>query len=245
MVDLSQVTPGYASHKPAVQAMKTGPTLLLTRPLAQSTTFLEQCTIRLGRPIKSVISPILRIEPIGDPLNWPATHTIVVTSSNAVRRLADSLNGRAVAAVGEATAKLAREYGADAKCLGETADAFLKRADQLSSPVLVARGVHTRIDLASALSTRGISAESVIVYDQIEELLSPEALALLAGSQPVAVPVFSPRSAALLGAYPNNAPLTVLAISTAVADAWPGHAEIKVALRPDADEMCDLVTEVL
>lgn len=245
MVDHSQVTPGYASHKQAVHVMKTVPTLLLTRPVAQSAAFLEICTTRLQTPIPAVISPILRIVPVGDALELPGSSTIVVTSANAVRCLADGLQGRKVATVGEATAKLAKSFGANATCLGETVDAFLSCADVLDPPVLVARGVHARIDLASALKAKGIPAKDAIIYDQIAEPLSSEALALLAGSNRVVAPVFSPRSAALLGEYPIDAPLQVLAISAAAAASWPGTAEIKVAARPDAAAMCDLVTKVL
>jgi uroporphyrinogen-III synthase len=245
VVDLSQVTLGYAPYKQAVQVMITGPTLLLTRPLAQSTAFLEDCRVRLDRPFPAVISPVLKVIPVGDVLDLCDSGTIVVTSANAVRCLADALKGKNVATVGEATAELAASFGAIANCLGETADAFLSRAHELSSPVLVARGVHARVDLAEALTTKGIPAKNAVIYDQIEKPLSSEALALLASSQPVIAPVFSPRSASLLGAYPINAPLTVLAMSAAVAKAWPIKAEIKVAERPDAVAMCDLVTELL
>ena len=147
--------------------------------------------------------------------------------------------------VGVATAELAISFGARATCLGETAEALLGRTDQLTSPVLVARGVHNRFDLAAALNTRGINAIERTVYDQLAEPLSSDALNLLSGSRPVVAPIFSPRSATLLGEYPVRAPLTVLAISAAVADAWPSATNIRVATRPDAEAMCDLVTAVL
>lgn len=225
--------------------MNTGPTLILTRPLAQSVKFLETCQARSGRSIPAVISPVLRIAPISDALDLPDVATIVVTSSNAVLCLGDRLQGRTVMTVGVATAELAISFGARATCLGETAEALLGRTDQLTSPVLVARGVHNRFDLAAALNTRGINAIERTVYDQLAEPLSSDALNLLSGSRPVVAPIFSPRSATLLGEYPVRAPLTVLAISAAVADAWPSATNIRVATRPDAEAMCDLVTAVL
>ncbi len=224
--------------------MTAGPILLLTRPTAQSQDFLNLCERRLDRPVTAVISPIMKIEKTGEPWNLDGA-TLVVTSANAVRALSGAIKGRSVVTVGEATADLARANGAVAQCLGETADAFLAQADSLIPPVVVARGVHARLDLAEALISRGTDARSVTVYDQIAAPLSEEARDLLSGTRSVVAPVFSPRSAILLAAHSITAPLEICAISAAVAQAWTGPGRVRVADHPTAEAMCDLVTTAL
>ena len=134
--------------------MSPDPVLLLTRPLAQSESFLEQCATRIGRAVPSVISPVLRIVPLDETPDLSGA-SLVVTSPNAVRILSEQLKDRDVKTVGHATAELARGYGAIAECLGETAEALLERAMDIEAPIVVVRGVHARLDLASELKARG------------------------------------------------------------------------------------------
>ena len=244
MVDAREVTPGHAPYKEGLFEMSAGPTLLLTRPMAQSQSFQEQCTAHLERPISAVVSPVIDIRPVtGEPDLSGAT--LVVTSSNAVHAISKQLNGRRVAAVGQATAELAASFGAVAECMGETVDELLEKSQCLTSPIVVARGVHARLDLTAELTRRGHSARAVTVYDQAMKPLSLEARALLLGSHPVIAPVFSPRSAALLSKAEILAPIKVLAISKNAADAWRGPGEILIAKRPTAQSMCELVAQVV
>ena len=222
-----------------------GPTLLLTRPEAQSTSFLADCERRLGRRIPAVISPVLDIIRVAEPPDLNAFASIVVASGNAVRQLGDTLEGRIVLTVGEATAALARGFGARAKALGETAETFLERIGDVTFPAIVCRGRHVRCNLADRLSAEGVTTVDVVLYDQVPRPLSRAGHALLAGRSPVVAPVFSPRSAELLSCYAAAAPVIVLAISTAARAAWQGDAEIRVAEHPTAESMCDLVVEAL
>ncbi|MYA89959.1 MAG: uroporphyrinogen-III synthase [Boseongicola sp. SB0662_bin_57] len=222
-----------------------GPTLLLTRPEAQSASFLADCERRLGQRIPAVISPVMDIIPVAEPPDLNEFATIVAASGNAVRQLGDSLEGRIVLTVGEATAGLARGFGARAKALGETAESFLERIGEVAFPVIVCRGRHARCNLAERLSAQGANAVDVVLYDQAPRPLSRAAHALLAGSSPVLAPVFSPRSARLLSCHSATAPVMVLAISEAARAAWRGDAEFRVARHPTADSMCDLVVEAL
>lgn len=223
---------------------ETPPTLLLTRPKPQSEAFLVACEAMLDRRLSAVISPLLRIEPMGDVPDLTAFDTIIVTSGNGVERLKDHLAGRYVVTVGEKTAALAREHGAEAVALGENIAAFLGNADQIRGGALLCRGVHSRGDIVQSLTDRGIKAEEVILYDQVGQALSAAALQLLSGDAHVIAPVFSPRSAKLLSAYTFTAPLSVLAISDATKDAWEGTGEVRVAVRPDAESMLHLVRTV-
>lgn len=218
------------------------PTLLLTRPEAQSLVFLEQCEALAGRKLPAVISPILRIEAIGELPRLDDYATLIFTSGNGVRCLAEraDLKGRKVRTVGNRTADLARSFGADAKALGDDSEAFVKAA-RLKGPVLLCRGTHGRGDLIGQLRARGIQIEEAVIYDQVEQQLSPAAKLLLAGNSPVLVPVFSPRSAGLLAQHtPIKAPVTLLAISANAADAWTGPGRILIAKTPTADSLCAL-----
>lgn len=222
-----------------------GPTLLLTRPEAQSTSFLADCERRLGRRIPTVISPVIDIIPVAEPPDLNEFATIVAASGNAVRQLGDILEGRIVLTVGEATATLARGFGARAKALGETAESFLEHVEEIGFPAIVCRGRHARCNLADRLSAQGVTTSDLVLYDQAPRPLSRAAHALLAGSLPVVAPVFSPRSAELLSRQAAAAPLIVLAISKAARAAWRGDAEFRVARHPTAESMCDLVVEAL
>ena len=222
-----------------------GPTLLLTRPEAQSTSFLASCERRLGQRIPAVISPVMDIIPVAGPPDLNEFATIVAASGNAVRLLGDGLEGRIVLTVGEATAALARGFGAQAKALGETAESFLERIEEVTFPAIVCRGRHARCNLAERLSAQGVTTADAVLYDQVPRPLSRAAHALLAGSAPVVAPVFSPRSARLLSCHPATAPVIVLAISGAARAAWRGDAEFRVARHPTAESMCDLVVDVL
>lgn len=224
--------------------MSTAPLLLLTRPQSQSEAFLARCEARLGRTISNVITPVMEIQALGG--NWDlSAETLVITSSNGVRLLGERLNGRSVATVGEATAERARRFGARAECLGRTAEAFLEKSALLKPPVLVCRGRHARRDLASDLAARGIPARALTLYDQVERRLTASEQSLLKGKTPLIAPLFSPRSASLLSAYEISAPITPVALSPAVAEAWRGPGAMKTAEVPTAEAICDLVTAFL
>lgn len=222
-------------------------TLLLVRPAARSAEFLALCEARAGRRIPAVISPVMRIVPEGAIPDLAAYRTVVLTSASAVGRLAEDslLAGRRVATVGEATAALARRHGADAACLGEDVEDFLRGALP-EAPAIHCRGAHTRGDLARRLGELGVPCDEAVIYDQVSEPLTPAARQLLGGNAPVILPLFSPRSAALASrASPITAPMIIPAISRATAQAWSGPGVIRVAEEPTAESMCSLTIDAL
>lgn len=223
--------------------MVSQPTLLLTRPEPQSRAFLADCEKGLGKGIPALISPIIGIEDLGEVPDLAQFRAIVVTSGNGVRRLGSRLAGRTVYAVGEATAALARDHGARATALGMDVEGFLASADTVEGPVLYCRGRHSRGELARRLAERGVAVQEAVLYDQVPLPLGPEARRLLAGPSLVIAPVFSPLSAALLSEYVITAPLLMLAISPAVADAWHGPGEIRVADAPTSAALQRMVAE--
>ena len=219
----------------------TSPTLLLTRPKAQSEAFLAACEALADQRLPAVISPLLAIEPVGELPDLQDIDVIFVTSGHAVRRLGDAglLRGRKVAAVGEVTAELARQFGADSVCLGADVESAIRRADILNGRVLYARGRHVRLPILPAFVAKGIQATEQVVYDQIAQPLSNAARQLLASGGKVVAPVFSKRSAELLvAATEPNRPSHFVAISDSVAAQCPGTSEIAIADASTAEAMC-------
>lgn len=187
--------------------------------------------------VPTIISPLIRIVPTGEDPKLARFATVIVTSRNAVDILGDRLSGLKVAAVGAATAARAREFGAVAAALGDTIERFVDCADQIEGPAIVCRGVHKRGNIIAVLAKYGIEAEECVLYDQVQQPLTDEAKAVLAKGHVVA-PLFSPRTAAILsGEGPFEAELSVLAMSSAVADAWSGDGTVEIAAEPTADAM--------
>ena len=221
-----------------------GTTLILTRPADRSQEFLSQCEALAGRRLPSIISPVIEIQPHGDLPDLNIYATIVVTSVSAVMRLAEegALVGRRVATVGERTAALARDHGADARCLGDDVAAFLSAAADIEPPAIHCRGVHARGDLAAQLTKAGLSCDEAVVYDQVQRPLNAAARSVLSGQGRVILPLFSPRSARLLSrAGPPAAEVVVIAMSDAVASEWQGGGDVRIAREPNSTAMCDLV----
>ena len=225
--------------------MDDGPILLLTRPEAQARSFLSDCEMHLGRKVHAVISPLMKIVPFGDLPDLDPYASIVVSSSNAVRRMGNDLAGRRVFTVGAATAGLARSFGAVAAPLGETAEELIRRAEEIASPALVCRGVHVRLDLCQALGSAGVTCDEAVVYDQVAVPLQEEAESVLVGALPVVAPIFSPRSAELLAEASIAAPMTIVAMSDAVAKAWTGPGAIVTADAPNIAAMIKATAEAL
>ncbi|MEM7717621.1 MAG: uroporphyrinogen-III synthase [Pseudomonadota bacterium] len=214
--------------------------LVLTRPETQSLSFMEDLNRELGYEVPAIIAPVLRIDRVPFTVEFSSYRTIIISSRNALTDLVGRLSGLNVRTIGEATAAAARDLGAQAVCLGVDIEDFLTRADQVEPPALHLHGRHTRGDLVGRLRESGISAKGCIVYDQVSQQLAPNACAALAQGTAI-VPVFSPRSAALVAAHPVHADTRVLAISEAAASAWNAPGRVTVALRPDRAAMVELV----
>ncbi len=223
-------------------------TLLLTRPRARSEEFLSLCEASAGHRLPSVISPVIEIADVGELPDLSGYDTIILTSANAVRRLgpAGLLRGRSVATVGTHTAELATVFGADARSLGDDVESFLASKPAFAGPAIHCHGVHARGALAARLLALGQACDEAVVYDQVAQPLNAAARALLDGTSRVVLPLFSPRSAKLVSASgPPIAPVTAIAMSQAVADAWQFGGDVRIAYEPRSDAMRDAVLSAL
>ncbi len=203
------------------------PIVLLTRPREQSLRFAKGLT-----GLKVVISPILKIE-FRRTGPEPRDYDILVfTSENGVRAAAafHDLAGMRGYAVGERTAAAGKEIGLDLKPAAGSADDLVSLIieDRPTGRLLHLHGAHSRGNVAERLQNAGLDTDSTVCYDQIEQPLNAEAQDLLAGEAPVLLPLFSPRSAALLGqsCEKARAPISLIAISPAALEAWTGPEPI-------------------
>ncbi len=148
------------------------------------------------------------------------------------------LEGQNAATVGEATADLATGYGADARALGADLVTFLANSGDIADPCLHLRGSHTRGALAAQLVLAGKDASEAIIYDQLAMPPTRAAQALIAGTDPIIAPVFSPRSAELLSRFlGQRTGVTIIAISSAAAEASGITANVQIATAPTVEAM--------
>lgn len=208
----------------------TQPALLLTRPLEDSRRFAAMLP-----GWRAVISPILRIVAVDH--DGAALHRapgLVFTSAHAVPAAGPG-RGRLALCVGGHTAHVARQAGFDVRTGNGFAEGLLPLIDDARVPLVHPHGRH----LARRLPVPGM-----VVYDQEALPLNDDARRLLAGTAPVILPLFSPRSARLAAAAARDAraPLWPVAISRAALDAWDAPAAIcRVADSPDAEAMADAI----
>lgn len=201
------------------------PTILLTRPEAASRRFAARLTC-FGLPV--VISPILRILPLAhDRALVDRACGLVFTSAHGVAEAGPG-RGRPAICVGPATASAARRAGYEVSMGTGDALGMLPLLRDLGPDWLHVHGAHVARDLP---------LPGVAVYDQQAQPLNADAQALLKGATPVILPLFSPRSAALVSdaARQATAPLWLAPISLAAAEAWVAPVARQVlAQGPDA-----------
>ncbi|MGB5559576.1 MAG: uroporphyrinogen-III synthase [Paracoccaceae bacterium] len=218
----------------------TAPTVLLTRPEAQSQRFAKDL-----RDARVVISPILKVQYLDLAVDPRKYDRLIFTSENGLRAAASAtdLRGMQGYAVGERTAEVGAKLGLDLRAAKGNADDLVSLIlqDRPKGKLLHLHGVNSRGEIAKRLKGAGIDTVSTIIYDQIEMPLSEEALALLGTDRTVVLPVFSPRSAALLGRICRDARarLVLIGMSQAVLDSWTGPEPVQqIALAtPSASAM--------
>lgn len=213
-------------------------TLLLTRPKADA----ERLAAAFGEGVDVIVAPVLKIAYLDGEIARGDEQAVMLTSRHAVpsaRRLAPDVP---CYCVGDATAAAAREAGLKAvSASGAMPDLVgILLRDGVKS-VLYLQGRHTRPDTAQRLASADIQARSVVVYDQVERAWKPKEIEKIAKAEAIVLPVFSPRSAALIAPRLDNfsGDLTIVAISDAAAQAWDGSAKAKIVIadRPDAQSM--------
>lgn len=224
------------------------PTILLTRPEAQSGPFALALSERFPNS-RLVSSPLLAPRYIVPHLPKRFWTALVLTSQSAVeaarRIVADgaALPVRAFC-VGDQTAAAASLAGFVATSADGDSGALIAliTSHRVQGPLLYLHGQDTAGRVAEGLKCAGIETVSAVAYAQDMQPLTAEAVALLCGSDPVIAPVFSPRTARALAnecrRIVATAPISIIAISRAAASAFD-PSEVALADRPDAKAMID------
>jgi uroporphyrinogen-III synthase len=206
----------------------------------------------LGNELNVVISPILDIKYRDVPVDLAGIAGVIVTSGNGVRALAARADvaGLTAYCVGDRTAETATACGMVAVSAGGAVADLVRliRDARPKGALLHVRGAKVRGDPVADLQDIGVKVRPLVLYDQIALDLSPRAKAVLAGEKPVVLPLFSPRSAEILGrsAQGATAPLILVSLSDAVAQAWGGPVpkQAAIAVRPDANAMLDAIAAI-
>jgi uroporphyrinogen-III synthase len=103
--------------------------------------------------------------------------------------------------------------------------------------------------VANSLILAGVETDTLVVYAQQEQPLSPQATGLLAQNRVVIAPLFSPRTAVLFGqaAVAAVAQILPVALSPAIAAELPEALRrvAKIAAHPDADAMLRCIVGIV
>jgi uroporphyrinogen-III synthase len=226
------------------------PILILTRPAAASErTRADVARLRPGSEV--IVSPVIEIEPLPVVVET-VPDGLILTSENGAS-VAATLGlpaGMAAWCVGGRTAEVATAAGFAALSAEGDAEALLQMilGSAGGGLLLHLRGEHARGDIVPRLRAAGRAAAEANAYRQTEQPLSAEARAALQGGAPVVVPLFSPRSAAILAAQgPFAAPLWVVAMSAATARAAAAlePAHISHVDKPDGQAMLSAIVDSL
>lgn len=224
--------------------------LLLTRPAAASARTRAEIA-RLRPDTRVVISPAMEIVPIPATIDTTPAGLILTSENGAEAAGRMGLpQGMVAWCVGTRTAEVARAFGFDAVNADGDAEILLRAILSApdTGPLLHLRGEHARGDIAPRLRAAGRAAQDIVVYRQEDRPLSPEARAVLAGAAPVILPLYSPRTAAIVAEQgPFSAPLHVIAISAAAARAAERlePARISQIDNPDGQSMLSEIVDSL
>jgi len=202
------------------------PAFLLTRPTAQSHRFAEQLRQRFGEDISVTISPLLAPCFLEPPFPVGPIDALIFTSETGVAAYQAHSSRphyypKRAYCVGDRTAKAAVLAGLEPVSADGDASALVDLIRQdAPTRLLHVCGAHSRGDVAETLTKAGIATGVCVLYEQAEQPLTHAAIALLQGNDPVLVPLFSPRTAALFCKQVSTlclqAPLTCAALSRAV-----------------------------
>lgn len=224
------------------------PIVLISRPLALSNEFKHL----LGENVRCILSPIFEIEMLDVDIDLKSYTDLVLTSQNAVRvaNMLMNLEGLTGYAVGARTASLARTFGMHVTHSDRGSDDLVEHIKNAkpTGRLLHIRGSHSIGDISDRLNDLGIKTDQVIAYLQSSQELSVQAKTALTGENPVLVPLFSPRTSALLGLEfaksRVSARFELIGISKAAVDAWNGPEPDSVFVSSTPD-MAAVVNETL
>ncbi|MBS1302416.1 uroporphyrinogen-III synthase [Loktanella sp. SALINAS62] len=216
------------------------PVLIISRPAPKGAEFAAAVTAGLGWTPRVILAPAFRVVSTG--ADVPDADAMIFTSVNGVM-LAPAGMGRVAWCVGQATGQAAATRGYAPMVANGDAQALvaLILADRPGGRLVHLAGAHRRGAVAETLTHAGLTCDTVVVYRQIA-LHPPKALLAAAHADaPLVAPLFSPRSAGILNLPDRTAPVYVVAMSDAVAQAAAKFdpTQTLTAAHPSADGMLE------
>ena len=224
--------------------------------MAQGADFAERLKARFGDQLAIIKTPLLAPRFFAPALLAGPFSSLILTSQTGVEGylrlgVANDLP-KEVFCVGERTASAARRAELIPVCVAEDAASLIAQI-KLHRPrgrLLHLRGREARGNICELLESAGIDTVDAVIYAQERLTLTGTAATLLRGPAPVIVPLFSPRTAMIFVAemarVKGISPLFVAAMSGEVAlEARRFDAQVKIAQRPDAAAMVDVVSAFL
>ncbi len=223
----------------------------MTRPQGTAERFVAHLPPELRARLTPVYSPLIGVVPVASDIDFGDARGVIFTSANGVSVAAGLNQQRDLPCycVGVATTLAATRAGWQAACAGSTSQALINTLTQSRSkgPLLHIRGVHSRGDIAARLSAAGCLTKEKVVYDQPLLPFNAAARQILSGSDPVIVPLFSPRSARqFANLVTKHPPLYLSALSDAVAEHVKHleYIDLSVASHPSASAMAQLIGQL-
>lgn len=187
------------------------PRLLVTRPQPDADRTAGHLR---ALEIEPVIAPMLRAEPRGGAIpDLSEFGALAITSANAVRFLAQAIDGAApqrlpVFTVGDHSAHEARQAGFTnvVSAQGTLNDlARLIEKNRPAGPVFYPAAHHQSGDLAGLLARSGITTRTEILYEMVGvDALAPETAESLMGGQIAGILFFSRRTAQIFAELCNG-----------------------------------------
>ncbi|MHA1108356.1 MAG: uroporphyrinogen-III synthase [Alphaproteobacteria bacterium] len=174
--------------------------ILLTRPREDSELLAD---LLHGHGIETVIEPMMEIVPTETIPDFIGVQAVLLTSANGARVLADKITARNVPvfAVGDATARTAREVGfAEVESASGDVDALAELVHVRLNPdqgaLLHPAGTKIAGDLGGMLNEHGFSVRRAVLYEtRLSVDMSKSTCELLASGALDAALFFSPRTA--------------------------------------------------
>jgi uroporphyrinogen-III synthase len=215
---------------------------LVTRPRAEAEAL---AALLAERGVDAVIEPMIEIIERGSlPPKLANVQAILCTSANGVRALARASDARAtpVFAVGDATARTARETGfrvveSAGGDVGDLARLVTQRLRPANGRLLHVAGSEIAGDLAGALGAAGFTVERAVLYEaRAADALTAGTAALIERGEIDLALFFSPRSSAIFARLVDAAGITAglqssVAVSiSAAADAALGSLPFRARI---------------
>jgi uroporphyrinogen-III synthase len=205
--------------------------------------FAGQLRERFDGQMRVIVSPLIQIARVPITDNLDALSGVIFTSAQAVDALAP-LPGLTAWCVGPKTTERAKSAGYKTITGPGNAHGLAQMVINAAPCGRLAhiRGRYAQENVAQLLTNAGIACTDIVAYDQNSLVLGADAKKPLKGELPVVVPLFSARTATILGEQgPFCAPLHLVVMSEQIklAAGSLNAQTVSIAAHPNGNAMVD------